>query len=285
MKRIFTKLIHAIQIIRTFKNWPVVFLSFFGPFNAGLFSIGSHTVCILRNGVKYKVRTTVPHMDDAAAVIGTWGVETYHGICRRNITDAHIVIDLGAHIGGFSVMAATLARNAKVYAYEPEPDNFGLLRDNVELNHLEHRIVPLNYAVVGLPGDRKRKLHLHGSPEQHSLYSPTGDDYVTVECLTLPEVFQSHEIETCDFLKMDCEGAEYDIMLNCPGEYLSRIRKIHVEYQDGPGIDHGRQELVDVLKHAGFEVTLKAWDTHFGYVYGERTSTEPMAPPGEKGQR
>ena len=132
--------------------------------------------------------------------------------------------------------------------------------------------MPLNYAVVGLTGKRQQKLHVDNSPEEHSLYSSAdGNDYVTVECLTLPEIFDSHQIDTCDFLKMDCEGAEYEILLSCPEEYLSRVKRFQVEFHEEPGIYHNRQDLIDALRRAGFDVAVEAWDPNRGYIYGERT--------------
>ncbi len=268
MNRITGKFVRASQIIKTFKNWPMVFLRLFGCFAKGPLAIGTHMVCTLRQGVKFKVRTEAK--DDAiGTILGVWAQEN-HSHSRASIKDSGVVIDIGAHIGTFSVMAATLSRKAKIYAYEPHPENFGLLRDNILLNGLEERISPVNSAVVGQGGAGKRALHIGNVTSTHSFYFSSGDNRMTVACLTLPDIFQSNGIKQCDFLKIDCEGAEYEILFNTPPEYMDRIGTIHVEFHEGAGIDHNRQELWDFLKRSGFEVMLKAWHPNFGYIYGTK---------------
>jgi len=44
-----------------------------------------------------------------------------------------------------------------------------------------------------------------------------------VPCVTLPEIFDEFGLERRDLLKMDCEGAEHEILYNCPPAYMSRI--------------------------------------------------------------
>ena len=118
MRQFLGKFIHAGELIKAFKNWPMVFLSYFGFFNIGLFSIGPTMVCTLRNGVKFKVRISIPILYDAA-VVRDRSVETSQALFGIRIVDSSTLIDIGAHIGTFSVLAATMASDVRVYAYEP----------------------------------------------------------------------------------------------------------------------------------------------------------------------
>ena len=62
---------------------------------------------------------------------------------------------------------------------------------------------------------------------------PKGDKgyRIEVSCTTIQKIFDDNRLEVCDFLKMDCEGAEYEIFYNCPPEYLKRIRHLDLSLQ------------------------------------------------------
>jgi hypothetical protein len=59
-------------------------------------------------------------------------------------------------------------------------------------------------------------------------------------------------IEKCDLLKMDCEGAEYDILYNCPPEYLRRIDQIAMEVHSGQQKDQNIEALEAFFRKQGF---------------------------------
>ena len=64
------------------------------------------------------------------------------------------------------------------------------------------------------------------------------------------------KIDAIDFLKVDCEGAEYDILLNLDDHLLSRIKKIAMETHDDVN-EHRHGELVEFLRAHGFFVTYR----------------------------
>jgi hypothetical protein len=71
-------------------------------------------------------------------------------------------------------------------------------------------------------------------------------------------------------LKLDCEGAEYDILLNASGPLLSKIRQIAVEYHVGL-TPHQPEELAERLERDGFETDLQPLvDEEGGYLYASR---------------
>lgn len=136
------------------------------------------------------------------------------------------VVDIGAHIGTFAVRAAGLAR--RVLCYEPTRESFELLSRNVARfpNVKVH-----NTAVAGRRGTVT--LFLGKNPSRNSLFPPETEPNlgeVTVESFTLEDIFREHAIETCDFLKLDCEGAEYDILYAAPAQLWRRIARVAMEY-------------------------------------------------------
>lgn len=182
------------------------------------------------------------------------------------------VVDIGGHIGTFSLRASPFAR--RVLAYEPTKDSFELLRRNT--NH-RGNVTAFNQAVAGKRGTLK--MFLGKNPSRNSLYPP---DYepnkgeVEVETVTLTDIFDTHQIDRCAYLKVDCEGAEYDILFAAPIDLLRRIDRIGMEYHPvgkGPAEWNG-ETLAARLREAGHEVEMLPSKRHAGegMMYTRRKS-------------
>jgi hypothetical protein len=93
----------------------------------------------------------------------------------------------------------------------------------------------------------------------------------TVETVTLADAFDADRIGDCDFLKIDCEGSEYDILRGCPPAILARVQRIALEFHEWTsGQDH--RELVELLRARGFTVdaAYDPLDPHTGCLFGDR---------------
>lgn len=143
------------------------------------------------------------------------------------IENPKVVIDIGAHIGGTSILCAS--GGATVYSYEPEPDNFRFLRANVKMNNLGDRIRCFQRA-VGIPG--KRKLYLNEeNTGSYSLQEKT-DKSVEVEVVSLKSIFEDNSVEYCDLLKSDCQGGEYEFLWDAPFERIGQVSiELHGEME------------------------------------------------------
>jgi FkbM family methyltransferase len=179
------------------------------------------------------------------------------------------VIDVGANIGAFAVFAATSAPDVKVYAFEPFASNVAWLRKNVEDSGLSN-VQVFQQAVAGSSGPRPFFIE----PENcmfHSLYCDRAIDgskrrHEMVECTTLDEIFAAHRVECCQVLKLDCEGAELEILENSSLETLRRVGKIVGEYHGSYKLDALRQFLESHSFHGDF-----------GQGYFRARSTSPLA--------
>lgn len=184
------------------------------------------------------------------------------------------VVDIGAHIGIFSVMAARLAKGGRVYSFEPNPENFDLLTANLALNSLGNVIVAQE-AVA----DRPRTLSLFlddNNTGGHSIHnSGQGGRVITVNATTLPEIVERYKLQMIDFLKIDCEGAEYEIFRSMPLEVLAMIRQIAMEcHNQGEG--RQTEDIVRYLRRNGFVVIVKTepYADHLAMVYAKREYTD-----------
>lgn len=177
-----------------------------------------------------------------------------------------VVVDIGANIGMFSLHVAADHGASRVYAFEPFPESFALLRRNVERNHLD-AVIAIPLAIAGQSGSRE--LHMQGRHGVHSLFGTSGEA-VRIECITLADAFARYGIARCDFLKLDCEGAEYEILLNTPSDVYARIHRLALEYHDWI-TDHHHDELVMRLTAEGFTVTTRDHlPSRTGYVFAKR---------------
>jgi FkbM family methyltransferase len=138
------------------------------------------------------------------------------------------VVDIGANIGAFTLDAASRYPAATVHAYEPDPRTCALLRRNVEANGLASRVRIWNEAVAGESGTLRlwrgdgsiaASAHLRGAARGVPCDVPA----VTLQTLV------SRTTGRVGVLKMDCEGAEADI-LEAAGPALDAVDYIVAEY-------------------------------------------------------
>jgi FkbM family methyltransferase len=135
-----------------------------------------------------------------------------------------VVVDIGAHIGGTSVLCAS--KGAEVYAYEPNKESFDLLVENARLNGFEDKIHCFNKG-VGNAGKRKLWLFMNNSGMPSLMdkqFKQERKEYVMVDIISFENVMK--DIPHCDLLKVDCEGGEWEFLLNLSEELANKIDRI-----------------------------------------------------------
>lgn len=147
------------------------------------------------------------------------------------------VVDIGAHIG--AVVSLCSKRGARVVAYEPESGNLSQLLLNLD-SRMKKRFTVVGKA-IGNPG--VRRLYRKQNSGAHSLFTPT-DNFEEVEVLPLSDFL--NYFPYCDFLKMDCEGAEVEIIPQII-ELRDKIGCIVGEIHEGIGMDEQLRILMGEL--------------------------------------
>lgn len=242
----------VLKNLAVFKNWYLFYAGRYGLLHKE-FEI------VLRSGLKVRVR---PHTDDLSILKSNFVTGHYlRGFSQ--ITKGSVVVDAGAHIGCFSLLAATTA--CKVLAFEPEPSNYQMLRKNVKLNNLKN-VSTFEMAVSGECGYQEMAIYGEGSTGSHSLYSGSAAplEKKRVETISIGEIMKRESLPRIDFLKLDCEGAEHDIFKTMDKETASRIMAVAMESHGIPG------SCIDLplrLRELGFEVKEEEGG---GYVYARR---------------
>lgn len=208
------------EAVKKIINWPAYFADFFS------LSRGKYTIFYMRNGLKYLVRSRTC---DRAIITTTHLVDQYN-LSQLTLSRDSIIIDIGAHIGTFSVLVSNKA--SSIFAYEPVLENYKILEENIKINNLENKIKAFNCIVTERNGKLKIYISRMGT-SMHSVYKKKNDsDFIEVASISLKYIFDDNKINKCSLLKIDAEGAEYEMLYGLPPDYFARIEKIYLEYHD-----------------------------------------------------
>ena len=178
----------------------------------------------------------------------------FRGLPRGRFDDRTLtVIDIGANVGYFSLYVFARFPGSKVIAFEPIESNFQLLEANRKRNAgLDWTLVP--QAVFSRSGP----LVLTMAPEDEFTTDATifdnvrGSKEITVDAVSLAEILDSRISGAVDYLKLDCEGAEYDVLYGCPPELFERILTIVVETHPGHADNQNKSALERHLAANGY---------------------------------
>jgi len=180
-----------------------------------------------------------------------------YGTIRRG----SVVVDVGANIGAFAIYAARCGAE-RVYAFEPNCEAFETLCKNIAQSGLEGVVLPFHLAVSGRNG--RVKFPKRASPYNRILGEAATDpvEFDFVDTVALGEIVASCQIERIDLLKLDCEGAEFDIVAGLDDATCSRIREIRMEYHRDPA-----EGILDILTERGFRTVYQTGPPSLGMLW------------------
>lgn len=232
-----------------------------------------------------------------------------HGI---TLNDGDCVFDVGANIGLFTLFAQQSCKNISVYAFEPLPPIFKILRLNTELYDL-----PVKLFESGLSGESKEEnftyyphvstvsgqfasfeeereviktliLQQEQSVNGEINLSETQIDDMIAERLvserftcrlqTLSEIIDEHHLKQIDLLKIDVEKSELDVLSGIQEYDWSKIKQIVIEVHD---IDNRLEQVMTLLKNHGYDVVAEQdrlfKDTGLYNVYAVQSTLTPIS--------
>lgn len=240
--------ISGIRLLTGFRN-PALVLRLF----LGLASPGIREVQLRKSGMRFLVRGAM----DVWIIKETW-LDRFYERYGFPVGAEWTVIDVGAGIGDFAIFAATRHPTNVVYAFEPYPESFHLLRENLRLNRVGN-VYPFAQAIAARTGTVSLDIS-GGEPLQFGT-AKSSDRRIEVAARSLAAVLEEIDADHCDLLKMDCEGAEYEILFHTPSATLRRIARLVIEYHEGV-TPYGHQDLVSFLTAQGFQVRIHPNPVH-----------------------
>ena len=159
-----------------------------------------------------------------------------------------VIIDIGAHVGLFTLKAARNVKKGLVVAVEPHPFNYELLVRNMEFNKIRN-VIPLNLALANFNGTTR--LYLAKESGEHSVTIHRSDKYLEVQAKTLDQLVDELKLNKVDFIKIDIEGYSYEVLKGA--ERTLENNDVFIVASCG----HTPQEFRNVYKYLsdkGFEI-------------------------------
>ncbi|WP_051908358.1 FkbM family methyltransferase [Candidatus Odyssella acanthamoebae] len=204
-----------------------------------------------------------------------------------------VVFDIGANIGMFSLFIQSLCPESKIYAFEPAPPVYEILKFNTSLYN--SNVMTFNCGISGIEGTTKFTFYPNSSvfsgfhaeknkdeeairtiinnmvTEQLNMRSKENADIEKIvddlvqgrlqqqeyQCKlrTISSIIKEHNIEYIDLLKIDAEKSEFDILKGIMDDDWAKIRQIVLEVHDEIGSMH--RDIVEFLKIKGFECIIE----------------------------
>jgi len=186
-----------------------------------------------------------------------FNVYDYQATSKDEIT----ILDVGANIGLSTIHFKQRFPLAEVLCFEPFKPNFEFLNRNITYSNFKN----IKTFQLGLAGEvRHSLLYIHRKnsgahsifPEELSLGS------VEIELIDLKKALSMTKTGKCDILKLDCEGAEYEIIKSITPELSKKIKQI---YYEATVTRYDPKDLNDHLSSIGYHVDLVG-----GYVYSAK---------------
>ena len=164
-----------------------------------------------------------------------------------DLGDGAVAVDIGAHIGCFALAFARQHPQGQIEAYEASPSTAVYLQRNIYHNGLSDRVHCHQVAVASKTGTLVFADNVGGS-SLNGITAPEGATQIEVPCVTVADAFASAGVGV-EVVKIDTEGAEYDMVLNSHADAWAGVRRVVMEYHDVAG--HSWSELEAFFATAG----------------------------------
>lgn len=258
-------------IFKTIKNWYII------PFDkAGIKESVSYN---FRNGTTLRCRCKSTDINEAVVVQS--GLEYPTASCKFSTRSGKfpiVIMDLGGNIGAFSTWVKALNPESilSLHIFEPHPGNISVLRDNLNRNGLRDAEVH-EVAVAGKSGTVD--LDVSTGFDAFSI-ATTSRNMMTIKALSIRDFLAEKRLDQVDLLKMDVEGAEFEIIENDLEVIAATVSRLVVEFHGAPD----SRRVIEMLEALEAYYDLSMFQSHGGggVVAGwakKGATSEIAAPP------
>lgn len=166
-----------------------------------------------------------------------------------------IIVDIGSNIADSSIYFAVNGAK-KVIGLEPFPKNYNFGRENVQKNQFD---VKIDLHLSGC-SSKSEEIHIDPNLSGLSYKMEKTESGKIIKQTTLEELCGNYKIQD-GVLKMNCEGCEYDVILNTSKNVLNNFSQILIQYHDNA------ETLIEKLLNDGFKVTEEKYSNKKGQIF------------------
>jgi len=201
----------------------------------------------------YQDDPSYQHDLDHKVINETWEENVYR-IHDGDFNGDKIFVDIGANIGSVSLFVGNFNKNRKddnkikVFAIEPEPNNLALLKENI-INNFAQNITIVNNAIW----HEEKVVSISNKGGNSNILNLEDEEKSIVSAITMERLFLLYDIREVDVMKIDIEGAEFDLIINTPSEVLSKIKKLVLEFDKSSDGRFGMM-IEKLAKQFGIEI-------------------------------
>jgi FkbM family methyltransferase len=237
------------------RQTPALFRNYPGVFRDILFAKTPWSTPELTFRMRNGYTVVSPNADGARfPLYEVFGDDGYHlDDLYSGVDPDAAILDVGGQIGSFSLASARAMPQARIHVYEASPTSAAYVSRNVSANGLDDRVTVHPKAMAGEKGTFT--FVDSGTASGHNgLTAPEGlGEEVTVDCETFDNAVAAAG-GNVQVVKMDVEGAEYDIILRSDKASWRDVRKVVMEYH--PMAGHSLEELTSFFASVGITPTL-----------------------------
>lgn len=178
------------------------------------------------------------------------------------------ILDIGAHVGFFSLYCRALNPKVKIFSVEPAPENIEMLNKHIKDNKIKG-VKVCGYAISGK--SEQRILEKETDTINYRLTNQFADlkkvFTINVETVSFKDFCKKNKIKKISVLKMDIEGGEYEVFENMKAEDFAMVKSVILEYH----IKRKGDEFVleEILRMNGFGVQKfpSQFDNKMGFIF------------------
>jgi FkbM family methyltransferase len=239
------KLLTALQIVRHIENWPTAWAMRIARQGQGL------RLLRFRNGLNLVCRGGTRDWDVVHELMFAKSY-CYAFEYLSAVSQPTVILDLGGNIGLFSLLATQSNPQATVQVFEPGPPNLQILKINLLANPDLGKRIHLHREAVGGETESAKWFFDEANPGGSSLFGH-GKSGFDVQMLAFAQVVGMLN-GVISLVKIDIEGAEYDIVEKTPANVWQRIPAISLELHDDPKGETSKDQLLNQMRELGYRV-------------------------------
>lgn len=256
---------------------------------------GTRKRVIHRNGISFEIDIT-EGLDLSLFLFGNFQKHVSENKYLTLAKDA-VIFDVGANVGIMSLNFAKQASNGKVYAFEPTHYAIEKLKTNLELNHEIAKVIQPVQTFISCEGTAQNEIKAFSSwkinkevgTDQHPVHGGKAMSTEGVPTTTIDDFVKEHQLNRLDFIKIDTDGHEFDVLLGAKtavetfrpqiifelGQYVMEERGI--KFSDYEGLF---SELNYKLSNAANNKAIS--DSNFKKVVPKKGTIDVLALPKQK---